>query len=107
MTETRFRLPKAKRYRPLGGLFLLVAAVILIFAGHPSHAYAQVKQNSATAARPPAPVDPNKYAVIINGASGEPAYAKQFEQWTAGLQAALVGRFGFGKDHLKVLTEKP
>lgn len=50
--------------------------------------------------------DPNKYAVIINGASGEPAYAKQFEQWTTALQDALLGRFGFAKDHLRVLTEK-
>src|SRR4051812_38660317 len=83
MTETRFRLLRAKGYRPLRALSLLVASVILIFSGHLSHTYSQVKENSATAARPQAPVDPNKYAVIINGASGEPAYGKQFEQWTA------------------------
>jgi len=54
----------------------------------------------------PAP-DRSKYAVIISGASGDPAYAKQFQQWTASLQAALLGRFGFAKDRLKVLAEKP
>jgi hypothetical protein len=51
--------------------------------------------------------DPNKYALIINGASGEPAYAKQFDQWTTSLRAALQGRFGFAKDRVKLLTEKP
>jgi hypothetical protein len=51
--------------------------------------------------------DASKYAVIINGASGEPAYAKQFQQWTSALHTALVGRFGFSKDRVKLLTEKP
>jgi hypothetical protein len=51
--------------------------------------------------------DPNKYAVIIDGASGEPAYAKQFQQWAATLQATLLGRFGFPKDRVKLLSEKP
>src|ERR1041385_9259107 len=50
--------------------------------------------------------DPNRYVVIISGASGEPAYAKQFQQWTTTLQAALSGRFGFPKNRVKVLTEK-
>lgn len=54
-----------------------------------------------------APHDANKFAVIINGASGEPAYAKQFEQWTAELSAVLSQRFGFGANQVKVLTEKP
>ena len=53
------------------------------------------------------PPDRGKYALIISGASGDPAYAKQFQQWTASLQAALLGRFGFAKDRLKVLAEKP
>jgi hypothetical protein len=53
-----------------------------------------------------APVDPNKFAVIINGASGEPAYAKQFEQWTNQLSSVLSERFGFDSKQIKVLTEK-
>jgi hypothetical protein len=60
---------------------------------------------SQTTSRPPA--DRNKFAVIINGASGEAAYAKQFAQWTADLRSALTGRFGFAEDRVKVLTEKP
>ena len=50
-----------------------------------------------------APVDPNKFAVIINGAGGEPVYAKQFEQWTTELRTALSDRFGFGGTNLIVL----
>jgi hypothetical protein len=55
----------------------------------------------------PAPVDPNKFALIINGAGGEPAYAKQFEQWTAELSAVLSERFGFDSKQVRVLAEKP
>jgi len=74
-----------------------------------SVAVCQTNQNALpspqAASRPPA--DRNKYAVIISGASGEPAYAKQFAQWTAGLRTALVGKFGFAEDRVKVLIEKP
>ena len=52
------------------------------------------------------PVDPNKFAVIINGAGGEPEYAKQFEQWSKELSAVLSDRFGFDSKQIKVLTEK-
>lgn len=50
-----------------------------------------------------APVDANKFAVIINGAGGEPAYAKQFEQWTNELRSALSDRFSFDRRRLIVL----
>ncbi len=53
------------------------------------------------------PADPNKFAVIISGASGEAAYAAQFTEWTTGLQTALIAKFGFAKDHIRLLTEKP
>ena len=59
----------------------------------------------ATSARQPA--DPDKFAVIIVGASGEEAYAKQFARWTTELRAALVERLGFAEANLKVLTENP
>src|SRR2546423_5202132 len=52
------------------------------------------------------PNDPNKFAVIINGASGEAAYAKQFEQWTNELSSVLSERFGFDSRQIKVLREK-
>ena len=48
--------------------------------------------------------DPNKSAVIIVGAGGEPEYAKQFEQWTMDLRSALSERFGFDTTNLTVLA---
>jgi hypothetical protein len=53
------------------------------------------------------PIDPNKFAVIINGAGGEPVYAKQFEEWTTELSSVLSEKFGFDSKQIKVLTEKP
>src|SRR5215212_2394141 len=53
-----------------------------------------------------APLDPNKFAVIINGAGGEAVYAKQFEEWTSQLGSVLSERFGFDSKQIKVLTEK-
>jgi hypothetical protein len=50
--------------------------------------------------------DPNKFAVIINGAGGEPAYAKQFAEWTTDLNSILSQRYGFDSKRIKVLSEK-
>ena len=51
-------------------------------------------------------VDPNKFAVIINGPGGEAAYAKQFEEWTGQLSSVLAERYGFDSKNVKVLSEK-
>jgi hypothetical protein len=51
-------------------------------------------------------VDPNKFAVIINGPGGEPVYAKQFDEWTRQLSGVLAERFGFDSKNVKVLSEK-
>ena len=52
-------------------------------------------------------VDPNKFAVIINGPGGEAAYAQQFEEWTAQLRSALSERFGFDAEkHPSSLGER-
>lgn len=53
------------------------------------------------------PPDPNKFALIIGGISGEETYAKNFSKWTASLRTALVERMGFAEDRVTVLTEKP
>ena len=58
---------------------------------------------SAVCPQKKVPIDRNKFAVIINGAGGEEAYAKQFEQWTTELRTALSDRFGFGGPNLIVL----
>jgi hypothetical protein len=47
--------------------------------------------------------DPNKFAVIVNGAGGEAVYAKQFEEWTGQLSQVLSSRFGFDTKQLTVL----
>jgi hypothetical protein len=47
--------------------------------------------------------DPNKFAIIINGAGGEAVYAKQFEEWTGQLSSVLATRFGFDTKRLTVL----
>lgn len=64
-------------------------------------------QTTPVAPRKKSPVDPNKYALIINGAGGEPEYAKQFEQWTKELSSVLSERYGFDGQQIRVLTEKP
>jgi hypothetical protein len=64
-------------------------------------------QTSETQSKQRQEPDRTKYAVIINGASGEEAYAKQFAQWTTQLRASLTEKFGFADDHIKLLTEKP
>jgi hypothetical protein len=83
----------------------LGALIVLVAIANASSVFGQSSQNSSVQSQ--ANADHGKYAVIINGASGEPAYAKQFQQWTSALQAALLGRFGFAKDRVKLLTEKP
>src|SRR5688572_16311997 len=66
---------------------------------------AAVATRAQTAARP-AP-DPNKFAVIVSGASGDEEFAKRFAKWTADLRRALVERAGFDEARLTVLTESP
>ena len=70
-------------------------------------ACAQTTTNPPAAKKTFVPTDANKFAVIINGAGGEPAYAKQFEQWTRDLTTVLTERFGFTDKQVKVLTENP
>ena len=58
-------------------------------------------------AKPKLPADPNKFAVIITGISGEEVYAKQFGEWTTKLDGALTSQLGFAEDKVFLLTEKP
>src|SRR5215831_20901470 len=99
------RTPQAVCFRPLRGLLASVA-LLVIFVMVVIPAFGQSKQDSSLT-QPQTALDRDKYAVIINGASGEPAYAKQFQQWTGALQATLLGRFGFARERVKLLTEKP
>jgi len=83
--------------------FSLLGSMVLLFTSGVSLSLAQNEQSPA---RVQSSADPNKFAVIISGASGEPAYAKQFQQWTSSLTTTLTERFGFPKDRVKLLTEK-
>src|ERR1051326_451694 len=51
-------------------------------------------------------VDPNKFAVIIDGPGGEEVYAHQFDQWTDQLRSSLAEKFGFDRRNIRVLSEK-
>ena len=64
-------------------------------------------QTSVTPKPRMAPIDPNKVAVIINGAGGEEEYAKQFSQWTRNLRDLLTQRYGFDTAKTRVITENP
>jgi hypothetical protein len=67
----------------------------------------QSSQNPSSATQSKPPPDRNKYALIINRRQRRTCLPpKQFQQWTAALQAALTERFGFAKDRVKLLTEK-
>jgi len=92
------------RVRPynIAGLSVIGLALVLMA----TTVFARSKGLSQQTSRAAAP-DRNKYALIIDGASGEPAYAKQFAQWTASLHEALIGKFGFAADRVKMLAEKP
>jgi len=70
--------------------FIASLALVLLFAA------ASVAQKT----------DPNKFAIIINGAGGEPEYAKQFGEWTTQLSSVLSQRYGFDQKQITVLSEK-
>jgi hypothetical protein len=79
--------------------------MVLLFTSGVSLVSAQGKQSPRSTPSQNA-ADPNRYVVIISGASGEAAYAKQFQQWTSSLHSALTERFGFPKNRVQLLTEK-
>jgi hypothetical protein len=47
-----------------------------------------------------------RWAVIVSGASGGEKYAEQMRDWRAGLQAALVDRYGFDTKRVRVLVDE-
>jgi len=51
--------------------------------------------------------DSDKFAVIICGIGGEPAYTKQFSAWATALRSALVDKLSFPASQTTVLSEKP
>jgi len=87
-----------------------ISTIRPVFVALLSFASLVCAQNPALPGTPPtpqrsAPIDPNKYCLVINGAGGDATYASQFENWTTELTSVLTARFGFGSNHLKVLSE--
>ncbi|HWP41917.1 MAG TPA: hypothetical protein VNO14_01690 [Blastocatellia bacterium] len=60
---------------------------------------------SAPASQSRAPIDPNKFAIIIAGAGGEPAYTKKFTAQANDLYSALTNRLGFDEKNVFLLME--
>jgi len=47
-----------------------------------------------------------RYAIILSGASGGQKYAEQMAEWRNGLRSALVDRYGFAADKVRVLVDE-
>jgi hypothetical protein len=47
-----------------------------------------------------------RWAVIISGASGGEKYAEQMAAWRSDLRSALVDRYGFTPEHVKILVDE-
>lgn len=47
-----------------------------------------------------------RWAVIISGASGGEKYAEQMATWRSDLRSALVDRYGFKPEHVKLLVDE-
>ena len=47
-----------------------------------------------------------RWALILSGASGGPKYAEQMREWRTGISSALVDRYGFTADKVKVLVDE-
>lgn len=50
---------------------------------------------------------PARYAVLVQGASGEPQFAAQHRGWIDQIAAALAGQYKMTPDHIIRLTEQP
>ena len=47
-----------------------------------------------------------RWAIVLSGASGGAKYAEQMREWRTALAAALVDRYGFTKDKVKVFVDE-
>lgn len=47
-----------------------------------------------------------RWAVVISGASGGEKYAEQMASWRSDLRSALVDRYGFKPEHVKLLVDE-
>lgn len=47
-----------------------------------------------------------RWAIVLSGASGGPKYADQMREWRTTIQGALVERYGFTADHVRVFVDE-
>jgi hypothetical protein len=47
-----------------------------------------------------------RFAIVLSGASGGPKYAEQMAEWRSGIRSALVDRYGFKADHVRVFVDE-
>jgi hypothetical protein len=53
-----------------------------------------------------AAADEQRYAIVLSGASGGQKYAEQMAQWRNELRSALVDRYGFTADSVRVFVDE-
>jgi hypothetical protein len=73
--------------------FAIAAAAVILLATGPAAARADAQTG--------------RFALVVQGASGDPEYASLHRQWLDRLTAVLRDRFGFDDAHLTVLAETP
>lgn len=96
---------------------LLAICTLLCSCGVSAEKHAQNSQQASNAAQskdaqskeppaqPRAAIDPKKFAIIIAGAGGEPAYTKKFTAQANELYSALTNRLGFDEKQVFLLME--
>ena len=47
-----------------------------------------------------------RWAIVVSGASGGEKYAEQMREWRNTLQAAFVDRYGFKREHVRILVDE-
>ena len=47
-----------------------------------------------------------RYAIVLSGASGGPKYAEQMAEWRSGIRSALVDRYGFAPDNVRIFVDE-
>jgi hypothetical protein len=60
----------------------------------------------ATLALPFAAAAEERWALVLSGASGGPKYAEDLKRWRATLVSVLSDRYGFNKEHVRVLADE-
>ncbi len=55
---------------------------------------------------PAAAAAETRWAVIVSGASGGEKYAEQMKEWREGLRSAMVDRYGFKAEHVRLLVDE-